>query len=56
MYVPLLYAGLNGVLAALITSIVILAASIYILNGFSSKTICAIIGTSTGIIISGGLQ
>ena len=36
-------------------SIVILAASIYILNGFSSKTICAIIGTSTGIIISGGL-
>ena len=55
MYVPLLYAGLNGVLAALITSIVILAASIYILNGFSSKTICAIIGTSTGIIISGGL-
>lgn len=34
MYVPLLYAGLNGVLAALITSIVILAASIYILNGF----------------------
>lgn len=55
MYVPLLYAGMNGVLAALITAIVILAASIYILNGFSSKTICAIIGTSTGIIISGGL-
>ena len=47
MYVPLLYAGLIGLLAELIASIVILAASI--------KTICAIIGTSTGIIISGGL-
>ena len=30
MYVPLLYIGLNGIFAALLTSVVILAASIYI--------------------------
>ena len=55
MYVPLLYIGLNGIFAALLTSVVILAASIYILNGVSSKTVCAIIGTTVGIVLSGGL-
>lgn len=53
MYVPLLYIGMNGVLAALLTSIVILVASIYILNGWSTKTFCAIIGTTVGILVSG---
>ena len=55
MYIPLLYIGLNGVMASLLTAIVILVASIYILNGWSRKTICAIIGTTTGIILSGVL-
>ena len=55
MYVPLLYIGLNGIFASLLTSVVILAASIYILNGVSSKTVCAIIGTTVGIVLSGGL-
>lgn len=55
MYIPLLYIGMNGILAALVTAMVILAASIYILNGWSSKTICAIIGTTAGIVLSGSL-
>ncbi len=53
MYIPLLYAGVNGILAAILTAIVILVASIYFLNGWSTKSICAIIGTTVGIIISG---
>ena len=53
MYIPLLYIGINGVLAALLTAIVILVASIYILNGWSTKTFCAIIGTTVGILVSG---
>lgn len=53
MYVPLLYSGMNGILAALLTAVVILMASIYILNGWSKKTVCAIIGTAIGIGISG---
>ena len=55
MYIPLLYIGINGIIAALLTSMVILAISIYILNGWSSKTLCAIVGTTSGVIISGGL-
>lgn len=53
MYIPLLYVGMNGVLAALLTAIIILVASIYILNGWSTKTFCAIIGTTVGILVSG---
>lgn len=55
MYIPLLYIGMNGILSAFITAVVILTASIYILNGWSSKTICAVIGTTIGIVLSGGL-
>lgn len=53
MYIPLLYAGCNGILAAILTSVTILTASIYILNGWSVKTLCAIIGTTLGVAVSG---
>ena len=53
MYIPLLYTGCNGILAAILTSVTILAASIYILNGWSVKTLCAIIGTTLGVAVSG---
>lgn len=55
MYIPLLYVGMNGVLAAILTAVVILVASIYILNGWSYKTACAIVGTTIGVVISGVL-
>ena len=55
MYIPLLYVGCNGILAAILTSVTILAASIYILNGWSGKTFCAIIGTTLGVAVSGML-
>ena len=53
MYIPLLYIGMDGILAAILTAIVILVASIYIINGWSTKTVCAIIGTTIGVIVSG---
>lgn len=53
MYIPLLYVGCNGVLAAILTSVTILTASIYILNGWSVKSLCAIIGTTLGVAVSG---
>ena len=55
MYIPLLYVGCNGILAAILTSVTILGASIYILNGWSRKTLCAIIGTTLGVAVSGFL-
>ena len=53
MYIPLLYMGCNGILAAILTSVTILAASIYILNGWSVKTLCAILCTTLGVAVSG---
>jgi len=53
MYIPLLYVGCNGILAAILTSVTILTASIYILNGWSVKSLCAIIGTTLGVAVSG---
>ena len=53
MYIPLLYVGCNGILAAILTSVTILAASIYILNGWSVKTLCVMIGTTLGVAVSG---
>lgn len=54
MYVPLIYVGMNAILAAILTALTILVASIYIINGWSVKTICAIIGTACGVVVSGG--
>ncbi len=53
MYIPLLYIGVDGIVAAVLTAVVILVASIYIINGWSVKTVCAILGTTVGVLISG---
>ena len=55
LYIPLLYVGCNGILAAVLTSVTILTASIYVLNGWSVKTFCAMIGTTLGVALSGVL-
>lgn len=53
VFIPLVYVGMKAVLAAIFTAILILVASIYIINGWSRKTLCAIIGTTAGVAISG---
>jgi len=53
IYIPLIYVGTNGILASVISSIIILVGSIYIINGWSGKTLCAIIGTMFGVVVSG---
>lgn len=53
VYIPMLYTGANGMAAAVLTAVVILVVSIYVLNGWSHKTVCAIIGTTVGVAISG---
>ena len=55
LYVPLLYRGVNGIWAGTLTAVMILAVSLYILNGWSRKTRCSILGTTLGVMISGGL-
>ena len=53
VFVPLLYVGMNGILAAIITAVLILFAYIYILNGWSLKSLCGVLGTTVGVALSG---
>lgn len=53
MYIPLLYIGMNGILTSVLTATAILVGSLYILNGWSRKTVCAVIGTTVGVSVSG---
>ena len=53
LYIPLLYIGVNPFISAVITSMLILSASIFILNGWSGKTLCGILGTITGVTLAG---
>lgn len=55
MYIPLLYVGINGIFSAVLTAATILTGSIYILNGWSAKTACAIVGTTIGVTVSGAV-
>ena len=55
LYIPLLYIGVHSITAAVLSAVVILVASIYILNGWSQKTGAAIIGTTIGVAVSGFL-
>lgn len=53
IYIPLIYKGMNSVIAAIITSVIILCASIYLISGKSLKTLCSISGTVIGVTLAG---
>lgn len=51
--IPAIYRGGDPLTITIITSIVVTIMTFVIISGFSKKTICAIVGTSCGIIIAG---
>lgn len=50
---PAIYRGISPVYAAVMTVILVTVLSIFILTGYSRKTYAAILGTVSGVIISG---
>lgn len=55
LYIPMMYHGMDPIVSAVLSAIVILVASNYIFNGWSIKTWCAILGTTVGVLLSGVL-
>ncbi len=53
VYIPMLYQGVGGMAAAIMTAVATLVVSIYILNGWSPKSLCSITGTTIGVAVSG---
>lgn len=55
VYIPLIIKGFNPIFSSVIISIISIIVTLLIISGKSKKTIVAIIGTSTGVIIAGTL-
>lgn len=55
LYLPLMYTGMSPFLAATLTTILITVVVMILIGGISYKTLCAILGTIAGVLISGGL-
>jgi uncharacterized membrane protein len=52
---PLILNGADPILMATITAIVTTVVSLYLISGWGKKTVTAMIGTISGVIIAGGL-
>lgn len=56
LFLLLVYQGYSPVWCAVFTCIVTTAVTIYFIGGISAKTVCAILGTVSGVCISGFLS
>lgn len=54
LFIPMLYKGYSPFLAAVIVGILVTIVTMYLIAGFSIKTLSAILGTALGVIIAGG--
>lgn len=53
LYLPMLYLGYSPFLSAVIVTILTTLVTMYFIGGFSKKTLCSIIGTVGGVVITG---
>ncbi|MDS0528062.1 YibE/F family protein [Clostridium sp. SHJSY1] len=54
LFIPMLYKGYSPFLSAVIVGILITIVTMYLIAGFSVKTISSILGTILGVILAGG--
>lgn len=52
IFLPVMYRGFSPVLAAIILATIVTVFTMFFVSGFSGKSVCAIIGTVTGVIIA----
>lgn len=53
LFFPMILRGMWPVVAAIITSAIVLAATMYLLNGYTKKSVIAFLSTLAGILVSG---
>lgn len=53
LYLPLMYIGVSPFISATIVAILTTLVTMYLIGEFSKKTLCAIIGTTGGVIVAG---
>lgn len=55
VYIPMLYIGVSPFISATITTIMITIVVMMLIGGWTIKTLCAILGTIAGVLVSGGM-
>lgn len=53
LYLPMIYKGFSPFFSAIVTVIIITIVTMILIGGYTKKTLIAVIGTITGVIISG---
>lgn len=53
LFIPMLHKGYSPVLASVLTAVLTACASLLLIGGWSFKTLSAILGTTSGVIIAG---
>lgn len=56
LFVPLLYRGYSPILSSIIVIIITTCVTLFLLNSWSAKTLSAILGTISGVIIAGIIE
>lgn len=56
LFVPMLYRGYSPILASIIVIIITTCVTLFLLNSWSAKTLSAILGTMSGVIIAGIIE
>jgi len=53
LMIPLMFSGVSPIVAATLTAVLDTLVTLYLISGYSKKTLVAILGTTAGVIISG---
>lgn len=53
LMIPLMFRGVSPVIAATATAVIVVFVTLYLINGYSKKTLVAIIGTTAGVFVAG---
>ena len=54
LFLPMVYRGVSPILAAVLAVVVVTVVVMYLIDGFSVKSVCAMAGTIIGVAISAG--
>lgn len=54
LFLPMIYRGISPVLASVIVAVLTTVVTMYLIGGLSVKSVTAMAGTVTGVVISGG--
>ncbi|WP_446899436.1 YibE/F family protein [Clostridium sp. LBM24168] len=56
LFVPMLYRGYSPIMASILIIIITSCITLFLLNGWSAKTLSAILGTISGVVIAGIIE